>query len=165
MEQWLSSTATTQKSIIGRRIFHLYWVSVICELNFIEFFWGEVKRYLQEHCDYSYQSLQANMPKALESVDHLEMGKFSSCKQRGKAFDLIFQIRIINYTILGNLALALNSAIFEICLTRSFHMCCQKLHFCQGDNKCGQNCGSYFLCSKLVVTKSLFGCERSTVRI
>jgi len=39
-----------------------------CELNFIEFFWGAVKRYLRENCDYSFATLQENMPKALASV-------------------------------------------------------------------------------------------------
>jgi hypothetical protein len=40
-----------------------------CELNFIEFFWGSVKRYLRENCDYTFQTLQENMPKGLASVD------------------------------------------------------------------------------------------------
>ena len=40
-----------------------------CELNFIEFFRGAVKKYLREHCDYSYSGLQENIPKALESVE------------------------------------------------------------------------------------------------
>src|SRR5277367_5156603 len=40
-----------------------------CELNFIEFFWGAVKKYLQDHCDYSYAGLQKNLPDALASVD------------------------------------------------------------------------------------------------
>ncbi|KAG2363303.1 hypothetical protein BDR07DRAFT_1219147, partial [Suillus spraguei] len=39
-----------------------------CELNFIEFFWGKVKRYLCKHCDYTFDGLKANMPRALASV-------------------------------------------------------------------------------------------------
>ena len=38
------------------------------ELNFIEFFWGVVKKYLQEHCDYTFETLKTNLSKALESV-------------------------------------------------------------------------------------------------
>ncbi|KAF9456738.1 hypothetical protein BDZ94DRAFT_1177032, partial [Collybia nuda] len=40
-----------------------------CELNFIEFFWGAVKKYLRKNCDYTFQTLQMNMPKGLRSVD------------------------------------------------------------------------------------------------
>ena len=39
-----------------------------CELNFIEFFWGAVKKYLRKHCDYTFKTLQENMPMALASV-------------------------------------------------------------------------------------------------
>jgi transposase len=39
-----------------------------CELNFIEYFWGAVKKYLRDHCDYTFTTLQENLPKALESV-------------------------------------------------------------------------------------------------
>ena len=39
-----------------------------CELNFIKFFWGAVKKYLWTHCDYTFTTLQENMPKALTSV-------------------------------------------------------------------------------------------------
>jgi hypothetical protein len=39
-----------------------------CELNFIEFFWGAVKRYLHEHCDMTFDTLKRNMSNALASV-------------------------------------------------------------------------------------------------
>jgi len=40
-----------------------------CELNFIEFFWGAVKKYLRDNCDYTFDTLKENMPKALASVE------------------------------------------------------------------------------------------------
>jgi hypothetical protein len=34
-----------------------------CELAFIEFFWGMVKKYLRENCDYTFDTLKENLPK------------------------------------------------------------------------------------------------------
>ena len=42
--------------------------SKTCELNPIEFFWGQVKKYLCDHCDYTFDVLKANLPIALASV-------------------------------------------------------------------------------------------------
>ena len=47
-----------------------------CELNFIEFFWGVVKRYRRNHCNYTFDTLHANMPKALASVDTMLIRKW-----------------------------------------------------------------------------------------
>ncbi|OAX30637.1 hypothetical protein K503DRAFT_705005 [Rhizopogon vinicolor AM-OR11-026] len=40
-----------------------------CELNFIEFFWGRVKKYLRDHCDCTFETLKESMPRALASVE------------------------------------------------------------------------------------------------
>ena len=40
-----------------------------CKLNFIEYFWGVVKKYLHEHCDYTFETLKKNMLEALNSVN------------------------------------------------------------------------------------------------
>jgi hypothetical protein len=39
-----------------------------CELNFIKFFWGTVKKYIHNNCDYTFNTFKENMPKALTSV-------------------------------------------------------------------------------------------------
>ncbi|CAK5263642.1 unnamed protein product [Mycena citricolor] len=62
-----------QRSLVQETIENARHLCIIlpkyhCELNFIEFFWGAVKRYLRDNCDYSFDTLRANMPKALESV-------------------------------------------------------------------------------------------------
>jgi hypothetical protein len=57
--------------IQGGNKYGLLWIFLPkfhCELNFIEFFWGAVNKYLRENCDYTFDTLKENMPKALESV-------------------------------------------------------------------------------------------------
>ncbi|KAG1799395.1 uncharacterized protein HD556DRAFT_1231634, partial [Suillus plorans] len=39
-----------------------------CKLNPIEFFWGRVKKYLHDNCDYMFDTLKKNMSLALTSV-------------------------------------------------------------------------------------------------
>ncbi|KIK79804.1 hypothetical protein PAXRUDRAFT_160287, partial [Paxillus rubicundulus Ve08.2h10] len=39
-----------------------------CKLNPIEFFWGQVKKYLCDNCNYTFDTLKTNMPIALNSV-------------------------------------------------------------------------------------------------
>jgi len=39
-----------------------------CELNFIEYFWGSVKKILRDEADGTFETLKTNLPKALASV-------------------------------------------------------------------------------------------------
>ncbi|KAH7903820.1 hypothetical protein BJ138DRAFT_1020013, partial [Hygrophoropsis aurantiaca] len=53
-----------------------------CELNFIEFFWGQVKEYLRDNCDYTFDTLKDNMPKALTSVPLNTIRRWEHCMRR-----------------------------------------------------------------------------------
>ena len=72
-----------QKSLVQEVIEAAGHICVIlpkfhCELNFIEYFWGVVKRWLREHCDYTFQTLRQNMPIALASVDKILIRKWQN---------------------------------------------------------------------------------------
>jgi len=54
-----------------------------CELNFIEYFWAVVKKYLHNNCDYTFATLQANMPKALASGEVHTIQKWEHQMKRG----------------------------------------------------------------------------------
>jgi transposase-like protein len=46
----------------------LFFLKFHCELNYIEFFWAQVKKYLCDHCNYTFNTLKDNMTNALKSV-------------------------------------------------------------------------------------------------
>jgi hypothetical protein len=51
-------------------------ITVNLTKNFIKFFWGVVKRYLREHCDYTFEGLRTRMDDALRSVDLMTIRKW-----------------------------------------------------------------------------------------
>ena len=58
-----------------------------CELNRIERIWGEVKRYSQAHCDYSFAGLESTIIPALEFVQVDTIQKyFRKCREYMQAY-------------------------------------------------------------------------------
>ncbi|KAJ7065551.1 hypothetical protein C8F01DRAFT_982828 [Mycena amicta] len=75
---WMDGTVRrTQKMVYPAD--HLKYPGLpkgIKALNFIEFFWGAVKKYLRDHCNYTFDGLKDNMPAALASVSRTIIRKW-----------------------------------------------------------------------------------------
>ena len=65
---FLAQKSSVQEAIEDDGHLCIFLPKFHCKLNLIEFFWGAVKRYLHNHCDYTFEGLEANPPKALVSV-------------------------------------------------------------------------------------------------
>ena len=66
---FLEQKSSVQKVIKAAGHLCIFLLKFHCKLNFIEFFWGAVKKYLCDHCDHTFDTLKANLPKALAAVD------------------------------------------------------------------------------------------------
>jgi len=48
-----------------------------CETNYIERYWGAAKRMARDQCDYSFKSLEKNVPKILDNISLSKIRKFT----------------------------------------------------------------------------------------
>lgn len=60
----------------------LFYPKFHCELNWIEYYWGEAKRYTRANCTYSLAGLKEVLPIALESVPDILVWKHWRRTQR-----------------------------------------------------------------------------------
>lgn len=65
---FLAQTSLVQEVIEAAGHLCIFLPKFHCELNFIEYSWSAVKKYLRDHCDFTFETLKANMPNALEAV-------------------------------------------------------------------------------------------------
>ena len=60
-----------------------YYPKFHCELNHIEYFWCQSKRYAREHCDYSIEGLRQTVPLSLTSVrPSTILANYKSCLRK-----------------------------------------------------------------------------------
>ena len=57
-----------QRSLVQEVIEEAGHLCIVLPKFHCEFNWGVVKHWLQENCDYMFQTLQANLPKAMDSI-------------------------------------------------------------------------------------------------
>jgi hypothetical protein len=46
------------------------------ELTAMEYFWGQMKRHMRSHCDYSLETLRRKLPAAIASVSLIVIRRF-----------------------------------------------------------------------------------------
>jgi len=66
-----------QEVIEAREHKVIFYPKFHCELNYIEMYWGAVKKYTRANCDYTWRGLQQVVPEALDSVSLKQIRRYA----------------------------------------------------------------------------------------
>jgi hypothetical protein len=70
------------------------------ELNYVEYFWAEVKRYTKANCNYTWTGLKRTVPIGLASVDVIRIRKLARRAKRWmSAYQIGLPVAVAAYTV------------------------------------------------------------------
>ena len=78
-KQKAATRARTRWALFGSRIHIQQLWKPTCGLHLmksIEFFWGVVKKYLRDNCNYTFEALKTNLPDALQRLQSVQLKTF-----------------------------------------------------------------------------------------
>jgi hypothetical protein len=85
----------------------IFYPKFHCELNYIESYWAEAKRYSRLNCNYTFKDLKDVVPRSLDSVSLTKIRRFSR--------------RSARYISAYELGLSGKAAVFAVKRYRSHH--------------------------------------------
>ena len=81
-EDFIKERSLLEIEITARGHECIFYPKFHCELNYIEFFWGAVKRYTRQNCNYSFVELEDTVRAGLGFVSLTKIRRFANRSRR-----------------------------------------------------------------------------------